>query len=59
MEDDMSSLKHDALNLAALLPRKRKDALQVLNYIRELIEWQDRQDAEPPPIKLVPPNPGA
>jgi hypothetical protein len=55
----MSSHKHDALNLAALLPHKRKDALLVLNYMRELIEWQDRQDAEPPPIKLVPANPGA
>ena len=55
----MSSLKHDALNLAGLLPRKRKEALLVLNYMRELIEWQDRQDAEPPPIKLVPANPGA
>ena len=48
----MNSLRHDALHIAGLLPSDPKQALKILELVRELIIWQARQDPQPP--KLVP-----
>lgn len=38
---EASRLKHYALEIVAQLPLDKSEALRVLTYARELVEWQD------------------
>ena len=49
--NDASRLKHYALEIVSQLPIDRAEALIVLGYARELIEWQAELPADI--IKLV------
>ena len=45
-------LKRHAIQIAIQLPEDRAEALKVLEYAADLIEWQE--DAPDPKLKLVP-----
>jgi hypothetical protein len=42
-------LRRFALQIAVQLPEDKKEALRVLGYMRELIDWQDDSVAKPAP----------
>lgn len=46
MRDD-AELKRQAMHIATLLPDEREQALQVLTYVHELLDWKNREPERP------------
>jgi len=51
MQDTREKLKANALQLAAQLPEDHDEAILVLGYLTELVEWGTGRDLSTTPIK--------
>lgn len=53
----MSYLRRVAMSLAEQLPDTKEDAERVLEYMRELIEWEHRKEADQSSVLSFPTKP--
>ena len=51
--NDESRLKRYALQIAAQLPDGREEALRVLEYAKQLVEWEDEVLDASPVLQLI------
>ncbi len=46
-KNDDARLKRFALQIATQMPENRQEAMRVLEYLKELVEWEDGEVSEP------------
>ena len=51
-DKDDARLKRHAIQIATQLPENREEALRVLDYARELVDWED-ETVERPVLELI------